>query len=795
MPVTPTYPGVYVQEVPSSVRTIVGVSTSTGFFLGAAARGPIGIPVLCLSWLDFTRVFGEDTYAGKLTHYVRLFFLNGGTVCWVMRLANGAQQSSVTLKNEDGADVLKLTAKSPGVTGDSVRAVVRYEGPFPEAAFTLELFRWELRGGTRVAVDREVFPNLTMDPKAPSFAPAVVTQKSSLVKAEEAGTVLAAPGYSQSGRPVVPEGNTTAKIKAAWAAVLGSTAATNTFQISVDGSPYVDVNLASIDVGALDATGGLKTNLAKAIENTINSTLTAAGVASRTVDVTIKDSPKPPSGLLCITCGGLGDVYVRPGGPADLAVSLMLGSAQGGLEVGAHAARRPAPNGAFLKATDLADINAVRELTQDAVTDITLPVLKEDGSVGSQKVLLDLVTSAPTDPFFKDADEGTDGLREKLGIIAAAINSARADSPQGILPWTAEVHGDRLVILLTGAPPDREHLLASSLATGTTNIAKRFALNIGAYPLGGAPSAGGFHTPGQAGHDGTQPKASDYDAAYAVADREVDLFNLMVLAPGDAAPVHEFYPKASIFCQKRRAVLLMDPPDDWKTPQQVIDQSKGVASLRRGLVKDHAALFFPRVTIDDAGRQHTIGPAGAVAGLIARIDGTRGVWKAPAGTEADLRGIIGLDRQLSDGEQGVLNPRGVNTLRVFPSGIVNYGARTMDGDDAFASQWKYLSVRRLAAYLEESLYRGLQWAVFEPNDEPLWAQIRLNVGAFMHGLFQRGAFAGPKRSAYFVKCDAETTSQNDRDLGIVNVHVGFAPVKPAEFVILYLQQVAGQIAV
>jgi phage tail sheath protein FI len=120
----------------------------------------------------------------------------------------------------------------------------------------------------------------------------------------------------------------------------------------------------------------------------------------------------------------------------------------------------------------------------------------------------------------------------------------------------------------------------------------------------------------------------------------------------------------------------------------------------------------------------------------------------------------------------------------------------MDGDDDFASEWKYIPVRRLALMIEESLYRGLKWVVFEPNDEPLWAQIRLNAGAFMHNLFRQGAFQGQKpNDAYFVKCDSETTTQNDINLGMVNIWVGFAPLKPAEFVILYLQQMTGQVAV
>jgi phage tail sheath protein FI len=182
---------------------------------------------------------------------------------------------------------------------------------------------------------------------------------------------------------------------------------------------------------------------------------------------------------------------------------------------------------------------------------------------------------------------------------------------------------------------------------------------------------------------------------------------------------------------------------------------------------------------------------------MARTDTNRGIWKAPAGVDAALSGVQGLAVSLTNEENGQLNPIGVNCLRTFPIiGTVAWGARTMRGADLLGDEYKYIPVRRTALYIEESLYRGLQWVVFEPNDEPLWAQIRLNAGAFMHNLFRQGAFQGSSpRDAYFVKCDKETTTQNDINLGIVNVVVGFAPLKPAEFVIIKLQQMAGQIDV
>jgi phage tail sheath protein FI len=175
-----------------------------------------------------------------------------------------------------------------------------------------------------------------------------------------------------------------------------------------------------------------------------------------------------------------------------------------------------------------------------------------------------------------------------------------------------------------------------------------------------------------------------------------------------------------------------------------------------------------------------------IAGLYARTDRERGVWKAPAGTDAVLTGVTGLTLPINDAENGTLNPLAINALRSFPAkGIVAWGARTLAGTDAFASEWKYVSIRRLALFLEESIDRGTRWVAFEPNAEPLWAQIRLNVGAFLHNLFRAGAFQGTTdREAYFVRCDAQTTTQADIDRGLVNVEVGFAPLRPAEFIIL-----------
>jgi phage tail sheath protein FI len=279
------------------------------------------------------------------------------------------------------------------------------------------------------------------------------------------------------------------------------------------------------------------------------------------------------------------------------------------------------------------------------------------------------------------------------------------------------------------------------------------------------------------------------------------LFNILCLPPYTASDGVDvsLVSEAAAYCERRRAMLLVDPPPNWinKTTakNEFSDPDDKVGTRSR-----NAALFFPRITkanpLHDNQLENFV-PCGTVAGIFARTDTQRGVWKAPAGLDAALVDVPKLSVPLTDDENGELNPLGVNCLRAFPVyGRVVWGARTLRGADQLTDEYKYIPVRRTALYIEESLYRGLKWVVFEPNDEPLWAQIRLNVGAFMHNLFRQGAFQGKTpREAYFVKCDKETTSQNDINLGIVNVVVGFAPLKPAEFVIIKLQQIAGQIDV
>lgn len=280
-----------------------------------------------------------------------------------------------------------------------------------------------------------------------------------------------------------------------------------------------------------------------------------------------------------------------------------------------------------------------------------------------------------------------------------------------------------------------------------------------------------------------------------------DMFNIMCIPPYlasgdvDAALLSD----AASYCEARRAMLLVDPPSAW-TSKTAARDSFVASSGPVGIRSKNAAIYFPRLRQPNPLRDNQMEefvPCGAVAGIFARTDASRGVWKAPAGLQATLAGVSDVNVPLTDAENGELNQLGINCLRAFPAaGKVVWGSRTLRGADQLADENKYIPVRRTTLFIEESLYRGLQWAVFEPNDEPLWSQIRLNAGAFMQNLFRQGAFQGSTpRDAYFVKCDRETTTQADINLGVVNVLIGFAPLKPAEFVVISIQQMAGQIAV
>jgi phage tail sheath protein FI len=274
---------------------------------------------------------------------------------------------------------------------------------------------------------------------------------------------------------------------------------------------------------------------------------------------------------------------------------------------------------------------------------------------------------------------------------------------------------------------------------------------------------------------------------------------------------------ALAFCEQKKAFFIMDAPPNATTsgvgvsptglplgtPARVtMDDFWNGRSDTAPLapVSPNGAIYFPYLqTVDPVTQQPLISPpSGYVAGIFAREDAAVSVGKAPAGLETTLQGTTGIVPwgRMTDMQQGVLNLDGVNCLREFP-GLgppVVFGARTLVSSNTAFQQWKYVPVRRTALFIEQSLYGSLGWAVFQPNDTPLWNALTQEVEAFMLTLFRQGSYfqGNTPTDAFLVQCDSTTTTSTDQQNGVVNILVGFAPLKPAEFVVIQITQLAGQ---
>lgn len=631
MPVHPTYPGVYVEEIPSGVHTIAGVSTSVAAFLDFFSRGPVNEPVQIFNFGDFERVFGGLHRASEGSYAIQQFFLNGGSEAWVSRITDSAATTALVNIAAGGGTALAVQAKNPGVWGNALRVEVTTRGA---AEFDLRVVEYAFVGTARRLLSEEVFPGLSMVATATNFVNTVINDE-------------------------------------------------------FTGSKLVDVTASGATRPGENGTRG--------------GAVTLTGPNN---EVTI-----PDPNLTCSINGGT-------------AIALRLRNELGDL---------PAPS------------------------NVTLPRAAQYLEAALRRAAL---TNAPVAAQLSAATVTVIGnqLLVKLGLTDSASSAATITFANAGAPTTATALG---LAAATAGP--QEYVVGSTTAganggiPGTTEIIGSEAFQTGLF---------GFET--------------------------VDLVNLlclpMIMRQGVAATDRDAVVAAALaYCERRRIFFIVDTPFGI---DEVPEARAFVSTLAR---HRNAALYYPRVEVPDPlneFRLRDFGASGTMAGLYARTDGQRGVWVAPAGTESQLRNVSRLEDMLTDPENGALNPLAVNCLRYFRSaGNVSWGARTLVGNDDAASEWKYVPVRRLALYIEESLYRGTQWVIFKPNDEPLWAQIRLNVGAFMQSLFRLGAFQGASpKEAYLVKCDAETTTQNDIDRGIVNIVVGFAPLKPAEFVILKITQ-------
>lgn len=665
MPVTTSYPGVYVSEAPSGVRTITGVATSIAAFVGRAVRGPTDDPVTINSYGDFERVFGGLWLGSRLGYAVRDFFLNGGGQAVVVRLYHATYASEQ--ERTEAEDAAQATAAA-AIGADA------------DAAATAARTKADSYGSTHEK----------------AAADAVARAAEAAVGATPSVAAVQAAAHNAS-----------------------------------DGSPAAD-DTAAAALGA-DA-------------------VTAAAACRAKADSYPTDPDKSAAAAVAA---------------AAEAASIVSVASVTDAATGAVAAATPQDRARLDVGIDLEALSP--------------------GAWGNQlRARVDHdVAGGGADLFNLTVRDGLTGLVESHRNLSVAPGHVRRVD-------RVLAHESRLVrVVDPAALPGTRPAASADLAPGQSDVwaSHEPPTNVKVEPADMASDGGLLDADDFTGSGKEQAKAGLY------ALRKADLFNLLCIPPyleGDDVD-QSVVTAAAAYCEKRRAMLLVDPPTTWVDK----DAAKaGVTGL--GTTSKNAALYFPRLRQPDPLRGGQVGdfvPCGAVAGVIARTDTERGVWKAPAGMAATLVGVPELSVRLTDAENGELNPLGMNCLRTMPAaGRVVWGARTLQGDDRLASEWKYVPVRRTALFIEESLYRGTQWVVFEPNDEPLWAQIRLNLGSFMHNLFRQGAFQGrTPQEAYFVRCDKDTTTQNDIDLGIVNILVGFAPLKPAEFVVITIQQLAGQI--
>lgn len=691
-----TYPGIYVQEIPSSVHAITGVATSIVTFVGYTPRGIDNRAQAIFSFADFERLYGGLATDSELSYAVAQFYQNApGQQACVVRVPKAAATAGDPTEASVQFGGLKFRSLSSGTWANgSLLIGVDTGAPVNFAATPTDLLAFNLTIASLAGGTTESFPGVTLNKNSQNFVATVVNDSDN-------GSQLVSVDVSGLANPAVP-------------------------------LPVTGTVGSVIDMGTVTANLPNLAHDAFGLEITTSS---PAPPASSKWPVTV--TVFPAGSTLPQSLNGLAFSLQQ-------AINAALGTAVRGASVQCSVTTVVANSGATPPTTG----NAIR-----------------------------MVASVPGQP---DA-------------VLAFADPTGSGAPQSALTALGLVGG-------TGTPHPVLNVANYVLGSGHDNSAG-----------GNPPPYGQQAASVPAGVDGALPGAtaligdqSTFTGMYAL--EKVDLFNLLcfpdatrALPSAPATPalaiteIQSIYSQAIPYCDQRRAFLLVDPPPDVAAVSGAIDW----ISTTLGLTDPNGAAFWPRLRLPDPLNNYNLrsfAPSGVVAGVYATTDGSRGVWKAPAGISAALNGAQSLTYTMTDQENGQLNPLGLNCFRSFPSyGRVLWGARTLAGADALASQWKYVPVRRTALYLEESLYRGLKWVVFEGNDSLLWAAIRLNVESFLQTLFLKNAFQGTTPDqAYFVKCDSETTTQADINNGVVNILVGFAPLEPAEFVVIQIEQLTGQ---
>jgi uncharacterized protein len=721
------YPGVYIQEVPSGIRTITGASTAVLAIAGHFPRGPIDRPVLVTSWSDVERRFGGIDRRYEAAYALQEFFLQGGTQAWVVRIA--FQQPSIVLTTTETAMV--VSARANGAGGNTIEVRVSH--------MTGGNFNLRVRDGNAGAFAD--YENLSTDPLSPRFAGLIVN-------ADPAA----------GGSPLVRL-DSVAHLPAVASASINLAG-------GAGGTPS-SANLTSVALPALTL---------QALAGASNSTTVA--VSAGTADNTFRlNFTNPIHELDNLSLNPTSDRFV---------VTLVAGTGVVAAVQGQHPLRTPANAAAVAFAGGGTPVPAASTAIPRATGSgnaMTVTAVNPGSWGNSLRIgIMPTVTGAfdLSVSEYRGAERVRGELFRNLNIITNDPNNVEA----------VTARQSELVRVTNAIVPPRPSSTAS-VTIEELQLTDLFALSGGSD--GTLPGDPAWSTSAGTAFIGSEGAPSGLQMFRQL---DPDYFTLMAIpeAPSQSDGGNGIYAVAGAICRDALAFLLVDHPLATNSVAGItawpIAQTLGTDLARS------AALCFPKlVKSDPLGGERQMPASGSIAGLMARTDGQRGVWKAPAGLDASLSGVR-PSVPMTDRQQAQLNKRGLNVIRVKPfAGSVNWGARTLAGADALASEWKYVPVRRTALMIERTLKDSLPWVVFEPNDESLWAQIRLNIGAFMQSLFVQGAFQGSSpREAYLVKCDGETTSQQDVNSGVVNILVGFAPLKPAEFVVVRLTQLAGRLA-
>ena len=773
------HPGVYLQEVPSGVRPIEGVSTSTAAFIGKAEMGSLDTAVLVTTMTEFSSRYGGflTDGSGFLAHSVLQFFQNGGKRAYIARIAgNGAAPASITVadrKAQNPAAALTISAKNEGTWGNLLDLVITDGATDPDNLFNIAVYRNRSNlNPPQPPLLLETLQNLSMDPNAANFVDnATVAAKYISTARNAANAATATAGVSRTGKLAVGNGADVLLLGAAnggtETAGTANTAGTSQSGPNPPTSPPADHRRFSINLdgdGPRDITipGDANTGaaVAAAIQAAVRA-LSANGAVHQPAYDNFTATFQTPGGgaqpFYLLTSGTKGTTSrVVVTNSTNSPIKLVAGPAAFNININGDGPQQVVING------PQADGNAIAAAITTAVRAL-LPHRASNANAYQNFTCSYDNTAGANNPSLV-LTSGMAGVASAVAVTNAANNNIAALLNLGLTNGGHEITGAAVLRPAASQTPSEYHM---GIGVVTGNV------------LAVVPGA-----------DGATPLDQDYLGGLTLLDTVRDV-NLVAI-PGIGS--QNVVAQGTNYCTQRGDCFFvgdMALTDDTK--------EEAIAFVNGLTVKSsYGAVYYPWLRISDPARISAtpvpVPPSGFVMGLYARTDATRGVWKAPAGTAANVGGAVGLVADTTDAAQDVLNPIGVNVIRSFPaSGIVIWGARTLATRSD--PEYRYVPVRRTAVFLEQSIYAGIQWAVFEPNDETLWASLRLNVSAFMMLQFRAGAFQGATATdAFFVKVDASTTTQADIDAGVVNILVGFAPLKPAEFVVLMLSQKVNQAA-